>query len=1537
MAQAAPDTEFVRKLGPMVQAFNSESNDQVKLGIAYQALKVYGNVKLKTQVNRELRNPLSDMKRLVLFEAMKNNPESQGALVVGIGSTGKWMLDRQQNNYDAARPNDIVKYKLEGLYMEGLSDLDFPIMGARAIAYTNQLKAILRQGGISEDDLERLEISFLVDNQIDNVRADGDPRRFWNQMLDVERSSSHSEKYITKGGKALYCIEHLIESGATIQNGMPLPMQQWAKTQGHEIGPFGIQFLLGGCADMDYFLRHACDKTDQEKTKTILQLIKYAKRQSWMLQSAANAEQSLRRLEAVGLSGSQFNDLIRQLKNNSEYLNKLVQETIESKPWNSDVYFGEFKNEFRRLSELSCETAHEWTLVAGNALLDKVHAKQATEKQLKLLYQIAYDLETMHRRRYPHGYPASTHWYTEKQQMDTLEFLERFKFGRAIAEETWPETPMPWRTVLTPMEIGPIIPPPFATVQINSVKAVPLSPGDRGPAASDALVRHQITIEGQLSGLLKSKPGDAPLWQAPPISGPKMRVLQDLVKDLRSAELLALKIGHLVELRAQKVQADQMPVFVSEFEFAELADELELLQDDIRRGAKRLDPDLNANSFTRSTGVNVGRPPITPTSSLQDVGQYLSALSNAANDAKKMLIVTRAVAKQAGDAHIGPEAKKAIHSVYEQSDALLGDLMPLLNQRDQYLRLAKDVTNIAQGDPKTIARKASELSDYLDKLADAVEQAAADSRNQEKKLVDSIYLLRQSAWKDDPSINDFIGTWENIRSDLFRQIADLQQDSVGIRHFSQLAKSAGVAIDLAGQLMSKYKDYRDTIAKLETEILDSNLRRMVLGLKVTGDVMFVAAGFIPSKAVAKSYQDYASLLQKMPEVLIAWNTILLRRSQGEMLYLRTPPLPVYEGIMNANSDLDRNGFYLFNGPLAEHNGLYQRLIAWGDGPPAAGRFWLVVDSSSPEGFVSFVESPKDSARQSTIENLSRICGWHWLAHGKPIAREDLADLIVGRMTIIDNQQIKPFDLKLDASIVLSRNAWQKYLSGYAGLAPRDMKEQKLARQSLETASNSFASKGFMLHREDVYQLLRHLRQESRTWAGTRREPTMEGELPSIVAKMLRDKQNARDEERQRAWNAALQQGAAGLKLKDISLQFKDAVAWKGGQNSGSFDHVPAGESFVVRRAVEVPANVEGKSVYAGQVWIQNHRTTTCDFGANLLKVPPQPTDMATGDLRGIVRGGLDPVRVKEVIEKQKRIGWAMQIKAPNISLNVETGEVTPKKFVFEAIAKSLDGIVETYRIEQTFVGSAKEGSGQYFSGPEWSGKRRWVMEWFNKEGKRTSRTEGDGNWWAQSQKDGSWLLSVENAVAPIFGDIPFRLNGNVVQTVGAGNLSGVQAENDPDNMPGQNPNEPAANDPAEMDSNTPADNSPLLGTYTWTDPDGNGASAKITIKKDVVILDVVNHLGIQGANGRVTLNGSPQHTHLGRFPKQLDMIMGDGPGVVRGQIAKINNGQPFTQGYWRCDVKGNDYPDHYGDINLFFVGASGDYRNYHFKSKAKRE
>jgi hypothetical protein len=103
-------------------------------------------------------------------------------------------------------------------------------------------------------------MSLVVDEQIRALSSDSDRRKFWKQMLNLGASSYHPEKYTTKGGKALYCVEHLWERGAAVVPG-PKPeavtFSVWSAAAKQDVGPFTAQYLYGGSADMDYFLRHA--------------------------------------------------------------------------------------------------------------------------------------------------------------------------------------------------------------------------------------------------------------------------------------------------------------------------------------------------------------------------------------------------------------------------------------------------------------------------------------------------------------------------------------------------------------------------------------------------------------------------------------------------------------------------------------------------------------------------------------------------------------------------------------------------------------------------------------------------------------------------------------------------------------------------------------------------------------------------------------------------------------------------------------------------------------------------------------------------------------------------------------------------------------------------------------------------------------------------------------------------------------------------------------------------------------------------------
>ena len=238
-------------LDRVIDEYEHSKNPEDQLNLAYRGLDLYAPIPQKSDVDPEDRNALSQMKRLVLTNAMDR--AGKDILVTAVGTTGYWVLkqsDRIVNDYPAEDQDRIVRLKRRGCYMEGLSDLDFVIMGPEAAAYQVNLYRILAEGvgntHLVPEELEKLEISFLTDDQIKDLAPGNRGRNFWNQLLNIEESSPHPEKYITKGGKALYGMEHLYEEGAVaLSNKSQVPelFHEYADKAGHHMGnqPVALQ------------------------------------------------------------------------------------------------------------------------------------------------------------------------------------------------------------------------------------------------------------------------------------------------------------------------------------------------------------------------------------------------------------------------------------------------------------------------------------------------------------------------------------------------------------------------------------------------------------------------------------------------------------------------------------------------------------------------------------------------------------------------------------------------------------------------------------------------------------------------------------------------------------------------------------------------------------------------------------------------------------------------------------------------------------------------------------------------------------------------------------------------------------------------------------------------------------------------------------------------------------------------------------------------------------------------------------------------
>lgn len=369
-------------LDRVIDEFNKSQNPDNQLKLSYSGLDLYAPLRQKSQVDPDDRIVLSRMKRLVLTNAMGRAGED--VIVTAVGTTAYWVLERENrvvNDYPADDQERIVQLKRTGCYMEGLSDLDFVIMGPSAAFYQGNIYRIFAEGigdvHLVPEELENLEISFLTDDQVKDLSPGSDGRNFWDQLMNLENSSPHPEKYINKGGKALYGMEHLYEEGAVAisdKGASPLLFRDYANSAGYHMGPFTLVYLFGGSCDMDYFLDHALEKGNQEMVKTVLQVMKYQKRQEWMLRQAAK---NVNRLPA---DLPQRPDILKSFENYASEIATFTNKAIDEKVWRSPNASAEFGKKARELSGVISGFAHEGLIRMGDALLDLRKNKKLTDE-----------------------------------------------------------------------------------------------------------------------------------------------------------------------------------------------------------------------------------------------------------------------------------------------------------------------------------------------------------------------------------------------------------------------------------------------------------------------------------------------------------------------------------------------------------------------------------------------------------------------------------------------------------------------------------------------------------------------------------------------------------------------------------------------------------------------------------------------------------------------------------------------------------------------------------------------------------------------------------------------------------------------------------------------------------------------------------------------------------------------------------------------------------------------------------------------------
>ncbi|MBN1905492.1 MAG: hypothetical protein JW927_10375, partial [Deltaproteobacteria bacterium] len=631
-------------LDRVIDEYEHSKNPEDQLKLAYLGLDLYAPLKQKSQVDPDDRIVMSQMKRLVLTNAIDR--AGKEILITAVGTTGYWVLERMDrivNNYPADDQDRIVELKRKGCYMEGLSDLDFVIMGANSAVYKDNLYRIFAEGTgnvhLIPDELEKLEISFITDDQIKDLSSGPKGRKFWDQLMNLEESSPHPEKYITKGGKALYGMEHLYEEGAVaLSNKSQIPelFHEYADKTGHHMGPFTLVHLFGGSCDMDYFLCHALEKSSQESVKTILQVIKYLKRQEWMLRRTAK---NINRLP-FGLP--ERPDIVKSLENYAAKITSFTDKAVSQKIWKSPHATTQFSKEARALSGVISSFAHECLINTGDALLVLRKNRQLIDETRSILTSIVFDLITVDEERYPHGYPS---WYAASGDSHgsmprdkTLDFLKRYREGETDHKKDGPVIAMPEVRKKNKIDTGPILPPPVAHIEIKKVDVSPQKPLAGAPVT--------FTLSGSVHGISERLPDftkneysedqqkkmeELGLWSLRAIIY-RMQIQYLMEQDMLSKNSSSGKGPSMAPENQKLNRAAESPdkIYVSPYEIARIAEDyLEPAEDEIARISRELERTVT----DKKSGKYAFR--VRPVPSAQSIKDYLTALEDTCEQAKK--------------------------------------------------------------------------------------------------------------------------------------------------------------------------------------------------------------------------------------------------------------------------------------------------------------------------------------------------------------------------------------------------------------------------------------------------------------------------------------------------------------------------------------------------------------------------------------------------------------------------------------------------------------------------------------------------------------------------------------------------------------------------------------------------------------------------------------------------------------------------------------------------------------------------------------
>ena len=1222
-----------RELDLIVEAFKVETDDVKRLDLSYQGLDLYAPVPEKSIVDPEDRNSLSEMKRLVLYDLFET--ANGTVLLTAIGSTGSWLLDpnRISNDYVATDEVAVAKLKHEGFYMEGMSDLDFVIMGTGSQGYHGGLQRRLSQGRgtthITAGELSQLEMAFIVDDQITQLQAGGDTRRFWKQMLNVRASAPHPEKYITIGGKALYCVEHLGGRGAAIIPGTPLRMQrfsQWAAENGHEIGPFTAQFLYGGCCDMDYFMRHAYEKK-QEPVKTVMQAVKYLERQAWMFEQAhAHAARLPDGLTLLPDRISHLGDRAREIRG-------FTAAAVSQSAW---LDLDSFQTKSLALSGDACMTAHALALEMGRELLWRVDKAKATDAQVVMLDDIAYDVEIVHTTRYHDKLPD---WYEIHEQTvknESVAFIGEYKkrhkktykvlvkAGRLSDRDKDIET----------IEVGPVPPPPVVSLVVEKAVVDPDEPDAGGELSAKVTIR--------LNGLIDEKPD----WSKYKLPENQRVFLEQIAVWSWRAARTRMEISALMKQDAEnrKINDTKQYVYVCPYEIAKLAKEdLALCEEAIREASEQLGlkaPQSEMGQF---------RPKLAP-ATVQSVDIYFKHLTETMQKSKIVMETMRAqtsaglamLQRSAQNSSSGGELSQSaqrLQTIYDETQKKLDKYSEYLGYAEKMKGYAESFQKIRGGDTNEMSAKAKELSQYLEKLALEAETSALDAVRMQHQITNEIIFFRkvrgsipagqQQGLYDD--LSKTMSEWDSGRRQLIlSDVPELQERAKWLKRGSYFAASAAAAFKVANMVTTTFNAYD----QLSTSDLSAQSENAIAGLVAVGSVIDAVVEFLPLPVLHGVIKDYAKLFVDAPKWASAFDTMQTMRYQGQGYDVRSILTPkAYDGLMRSNPGLSLVDFYRYKGALAKYNRLIifghptpdklaaERLNAAkkaGKEPlvdPGTHRMWLIWDKSKDNGFLRL--GPE------TFERASLYAAWFRRVFDKQITGPQLHDLLIKKEVTIGGaflgETITAEQLQSRAESIRRVDALKYYLADIMGKSQFERDELRRYYGMLDRAARRLARQGFIMNEYTVKTITEKVKPDppvSGDWEKAMNtvpfrigvalgavinkgdeiwDSLTSGEqtrLDEAVSALIRDKMDRRIKAREAMWEEAKAESPAGLTPSEVRVAHNDTFTWKDKSKKLDGHEAPQQSQVEYTATIRIDEGAEGGGTYMCQAMIEGYDVTT---------------------------------------------------------------------------------------------------------------------------------------------------------------------------------------------------------------------------------------------------------------------------------------------------------------------------------------------------------